>query len=119
MLLLLAPPKFISNKCNILYDSLFWQQPTHSIAAALKKSNLHYTRSITSKRVTSDRAGLRGLAAGRHSSEETSQLWQAVVGKGSNLIVLVVELQTYHTDKHVFSRRPVAIALRFEFHKPL
>ena len=42
------------------------------------KSNLHYTRGITPKRVTSGGAHLRGLAPGLHSSEETSQRWRAV-----------------------------------------
>ena len=43
-----------------------------------KKSNLHYTRRITPKRVTSCGAHLRGLAPGLHSSEETSQRWRVV-----------------------------------------
>ena len=42
------------------------------------KSNLHYTRRITPKRVTSCGAHLRGLAPGQHSSEETSQRWRVV-----------------------------------------
>ena len=42
------------------------------------KSNLHYTRRITPKRVTSCGAHLRGLAPGLHSSEETSQRWRVV-----------------------------------------
>ena len=42
------------------------------------KSNLHYTRGITPKRVTSGGAHLRDLAPGLHSSEETSQRWRAV-----------------------------------------
>ena len=42
------------------------------------KSNLHYTRRITPKRVTSCGAHLRGLAPGQHSSEETSQQWRVV-----------------------------------------
>ena len=40
--------------------------------------NLHYTGSITPKRVTSSEAHLRGLATGQHSSEKTSQRWRAV-----------------------------------------
>ena len=43
-----------------------------------KKSNLHYTRRITPKRVTSCGAHFRGLAPGQHSSEETSQRWRVV-----------------------------------------
>ena len=42
------------------------------------KSNLHYTRRITPKRVTSCGAHLRGLAPGLHSSEEESQRWRVV-----------------------------------------
>ena len=38
-----------------------------------KKSNLHYTRGITPKHVTSGGVHLRDLAPGQHSSEETSQ----------------------------------------------
>ena len=40
--------------------------------------NLHYTRRIMPKRVTSCGAHLRGLAPGQHSSEETSQRWHCV-----------------------------------------
>ena len=42
------------------------------------KSNHHYTRGITSKRVTCRGIHLRGLASGQHSSKETSQRWRAV-----------------------------------------
>ena len=42
------------------------------------KSNLHYTRGITPKRVTSGGAHLRNLAPGLHSSEETWQRWRTV-----------------------------------------
>ena len=42
------------------------------------KSNLHYTRRITPKRVTSCSAHLRGLAPGLHSSEEAPQRWRVV-----------------------------------------
>ena len=37
------------------------------------EKNLHYTRDITPKRVTSDGIHLCGLAPGQHSSEETSK----------------------------------------------
>ena len=42
------------------------------------KSNLDYTRDIIPKRVTSGGIHLRDLAPGKHSSEETSQRWEAV-----------------------------------------
>ena len=48
------------------------------------KSNLHYTRRITPKRVTSCGAHLRGLAPGQHSSEKTSQRWRVVGDTVSN-----------------------------------
>ena len=51
----------------------------NSIRLIIKiKSNLHYTRRITPKRVTSCGAHFRGLAPGQHSSEETSQRWRVV-----------------------------------------
>ena len=56
------------------------------------KSNLHYTRSITPKRVTSCGAHLRGLAPGLHSSEETF----ALTGPG-------IEPQTSRTDSVRFA----------------
>ena len=49
-----------------------------SVTLVKSKSNLHYTRRITPKRVTSGGAHLRGLAPGQHSSEETSQRWRVV-----------------------------------------
>ena len=44
-----------------------------------KKSNLHYTRGITPKRVTSGGIHLREFAPGLYSSEETSQQRRAIV----------------------------------------
>ena len=44
--------------------------------AIVMKSNLYYTRGITSKRVTSGGALLSGLAPGQHSSKETTQRWR-------------------------------------------
>ena len=58
------------------------------------KSNLHYTRGITPKRVTSCGAPLRCFALGLHSSEETSQRWRHctdLTGPG-------IKLQTSRTD---------------------
>ena len=54
----------IANKANVIFLK--------------SKSNLHYTRRITPKRVTSCGAHLRGLAPGLHSSEEMSQRWRVV-----------------------------------------
>ena len=57
-----------------------YEDKTNLLVQIIKKikSNLHYTRRITPKRVTSCGAHLRGLAPGLHSSEETSQRWRAV-----------------------------------------
>ena len=67
------------------YGEIEFFAPSCSSGSALmpdtqknQKSNLHYTRRITPKRVTSCGAHLRGLAPGQHSSEETSQRWQVV-----------------------------------------
>ena len=43
----------------------------------VKKLNLHYTRDITTKRLTSGGSHLRGLAPGQHRAEEISQSWRA------------------------------------------
>ena len=61
------------------------------------KSNLHYTRRITPKRVTSCGAHLHGLAPGQHSSEESSQRWR-VVGDTVDLTGPGIEPQTSCTD---------------------
>ena len=57
-------------------------QKMENILDSIKKikSNLHYTRRITPKRVTSCGAHLRGLAPGLHSSEETSQRQHLKIG---------------------------------------
>ena len=66
------------------------------------KPNLHCTRRITPKRVTSCGAHLRGLAPGLHNSEETSQRWQ-VVGDTVDLTGSGFELQTSRTDSVRFA----------------
>ena len=48
------------------------------LCSLVPKSNLHYTRGITPKRVTSGGAHIRCLAPGQHSSEEILQRWRAV-----------------------------------------
>ena len=45
----------------------------------MKKSNLHYTRGITLKRVTSGGVHLRGLALRRHRSDFMSDLTSPVI----------------------------------------
>ena len=62
-----------------------------------QKSNLHYTRRFTPKRVTSCGAHLRGLAPGQHTSEESSQRWR-VVGDTADLTDRGIESQTSRTD---------------------
>ena len=63
------------------------------------KSNFHYTRRITPKRVTSCGAHLRGLAPGQHSSEETSQRWRL----GVDLTGPRIKPQTSRTDSVRFA----------------
>ena len=76
---------------------------TSSARKNLKKirSNLHYTRRITPKRVTSGGAHLCGLAPGQHSSEETSQWLRAIRDTVSDLTDSRFEPQTFHTDSNV------------------
>ena len=63
----------------------------------VSKSNLHYTRGITPKRVTSGEVHLRCLAPGQHSSEGISQWWRAI-GDTADLAGPVIEPQTSRTD---------------------
>ena len=71
--------------------------------SGFKKLNLHYTRHVTSKRATSGRALLRGLAPGPHSSEEMSQLWRTVGSPMSDLTGLGIESKTSRIDSNVFN----------------
>ena len=66
-----------------------------------KKSNHHYTRGITPKRVTSGGVHLFSLAHGQHSYEETTQMWRAVGDTLSDLTGLGIEAQTFRTDSDV------------------
>ena len=58
-----------------------------------RKSNLHYTRDITPKHVTSSGFHLCDLARGQHISEEASQRWRAVADTISNLTGSVIDPQ--------------------------
>ena len=73
----------------------------HPLSSNLK-SNLHYTRVILIKRVTSGGVHLRSLAPGQHSFEETSQRWRAVGDTVSNLIDPGIEPTTSRADSDVF-----------------
>ena len=64
------------------------------------KSNRHYTRVITPKRVTSDGAYFRGLALGQHSSKETPKQWRAVSDTVSEMTGPGFEPQTCCTGKN-------------------
>ena len=55
------------------------------------KSNLHDTRGITPKCVTSGGIHLRDLAPEQHSSEETWQWWRAVGNTVSDLTGLALK----------------------------
>ena len=63
------------------------------------KSNLHYTRDITPKRVTSGGVHLLDLAPGQHSSEVV----RAIGDNVSNLTCQGIEPQTSPTDSHMLN----------------
>ena len=68
-----------------------------------RKSNLHYARIITLKRVTSGRAILRSLSPRQHSFKEALQRSRAFGDTVSDLTRPVVELETSRTDSGVLS----------------
>ena len=70
---------FLFTVCNYTsYQSLQKTSLPKPCSSFEIKSNLHYARGVTPKRVASGGAHLRGLAPGLHSSEKTSQRWRAV-----------------------------------------
>ena len=73
-----------------------------------KKSNLHYPLVITPKRITSDGANLRGSSPGQHSSEETSQRWQAVGNTEPDLTDPVIELEPSRNDSVAFNHYSIS-----------
>ena len=75
LFLIFYSPLACYNIYRFVASSLFSCCP---IIKSNQKSNLHYTRRITPKRVTSCGAHLRGSAPGQHSSEESSQRWRVV-----------------------------------------
>ena len=68
-----------------------------------KKSNLHYTRGITLKRVTSVASISATIAPGQRDFKETAQRWRAFDDSVSDLTGPVIEPQTSHPDSDVFS----------------
>ena len=81
-----------------------------------QKSNLHYTRGITPKCVTSGGIHLRSLAPERHNSEETSQRWRTVGDTastdltGSEIVPttpapIVMILTTEPSGRHIFEKK--------------
>ena len=64
-----------------------------------KKSNLHYTRDITPKRVTSGGAHLRGAALELHNSEQTSQRVASRWQHCDDLADQAIEPHTSRTDR--------------------
>ena len=68
------------------------------MSGAKAKSNLHYTRGIAPKRVTSGGAHLRGLTTGQ---QETSQRWHTLDDTVSDLTDPRIEHQTNRTDNDV------------------
>ena len=78
----------------------------------ITKSNLHSTRGITPKRVTSGGAHLRGLAPGQQSCDEKLQPWRAVGETMFGLTGSEIETKTYRIDSNVFNHydtRPVLV----------
>ena len=82
----LVQRRFVSYIFTVpFYEKALWDLALHpfqygfwiKVFGLKSKSNLHYTRRFTPKRVTSGGAHPRGLAPGQHSSEETWQWWQA------------------------------------------
>ena len=73
------------------------------VDTGLFKKNLHYSRGITPKRVTSGGVHLRGLAPGQHSSEGTSQRWRAVGDTVSDLTNPRFEPKTSPAGRDVFN----------------
>ena len=69
----------------------------HADRVNKSKSNLHYARGITPKRVTNGESHLRCFAPGQHSYEETSQRRRAVGDTVSDLTGAGIEPQTSHT----------------------
>ena len=88
---------------KINYDaatpSAFGTTQLHADRVNKSKPNLHYARGIMPKGVTSGEDHLRCSAPGQHSSEETSQRWQAVDDTVSDL-----------TSPEIESRPPAPIA---------
>ena len=67
------------------------------------KSNLHYTRGITPKRVTSGEIHRRGLASGQHKNgTEVVNRWQQHM---SNLTGPRIKLKTSRTDSDIFNHQ--------------
>ena len=67
----------------------------------LQKSNLHYTRRITSTDVTSGRPHLRGSVPEQHSSLEVSQRGRSVGDTVCDFTYLGLEPQTDSNDLKV------------------
>ena len=63
---------------NVKKQDLVYKLRSDRLQTSNQKSNLHYIRRITPKRVTSGGGHLRDLARGLHNSEETWQRWRAV-----------------------------------------
>ena len=64
-----------------------------------QKSNLHYTRGITPKRVMSGGYHLRNLAPRQHSLEEMSQRWRTDLNDPG------IEPQTSSTESDVLTNK--------------
>ena len=85
-----------------LHTKVFIFQHYFRLQTIKSKSNLHYIRGITPKRVTSGGVYLHGSApAGQHSSEKTLHRYRAVGDTVSELSDPGIEPQTPRTDSYV------------------
>ena len=67
------------------------------------KSNLHYARGITPRRVTNGGAHFSSLAPGQNSSQETFQRWRAVGDTASDLTDSKIKPHISRTDGDVLN----------------
>ena len=76
----------------------FWNIKVSLWLKISNKSNLHYTRGITPRCVTSAGVHFRGLALGQQSYKETSQRWRAVDSCVSDLTDPGIKPKTSSAD---------------------
>ena len=83
---------------SVVFLSVIVPFLTEKTNAFFTKSNLHYTRGITLKCVTSGGVNLRGLTSRQHSNDETLQRWPAVGDIVYDLTGVGVDPHTSETE---------------------